>query len=107
MRLTHHDSRLERNSRSQSAAREALIPSEWRIPSTDALSVLDIPRTCGILSPKEIEITETDGTILVQKMIKGELEVTEAFWKRAAIGQQLVCPIPSPSVQLKGLKLTI
>lgn len=43
--------------------------------------------------PPELDITETEATILVRKMVGGELksrEVTEAFCKRAAVAQQLV-----------------
>ncbi|RSH94942.1 hypothetical protein EHS25_000026 [Saitozyma podzolica] len=79
-------------SASKIAARDALIPEAWRIPETSALHVLDVPRTCGVLSAAEIEITETPAEVLVQKMGKGELKsygVTLAFCKRAAIAQQL------------------
>jgi amidase len=75
----------------------ALIPEAWRIPETSALHVLDVPRTCGVLSAAEIEITETPAEVLVQKMGKGELKsygVTLAFCKRAAIAQQLVRTAP-------------
>lgn len=78
------------------------IPKEWRLPS-DLLSkvqsdphanVLSIPSSCGILTAKELEITESpDATALLQKLAKGELssyEVTLAFCKRAAIAQQLL-----------------
>ncbi|OWZ61424.1 hypothetical protein AYX15_06373 [Cryptococcus neoformans] len=74
------------------AARDALIPEQWRIPVTDALNVIDIPKTCGVLSPGEIEITETPAPTLVQKILREELrsyDVTLAFCKRAAIAQQL------------------
>jgi amidase len=77
------------------------IPSEWllnntipRISLLSAESVLDIPRTCGILSPAEVEITENyTAVVLTQEMAAGRLsavQVTEAFCKRAAIAQQLV-----------------
>lgn len=78
------------------------IPKDWRL-SSDLLSkiqsdsnanVLSVPGSCGILTPKELEITEAaDATTLLQKLAKGELsayEVTLAFCKRAAIAQQLV-----------------
>ena len=74
------------------AARDALIPVEWKIPTTDSLNVIDFPRTCGLLSQSELEITETDAVSLVEKMINRSLtsrKVTEAFCKRAAIAQQL------------------
>ncbi|WVQ66347.1 uncharacterized protein L199_004526 [Kwoniella botswanensis] len=73
-------------------ARDALIPEEWRIQPTEADNVIDVPKTCGVLSPKEIEITELDAPTLVGKMVAGELksyEVTLAFCKRAAVAQQL------------------
>jgi amidase len=74
----------------------ACIPKEWLItpPPDSVLNVTHIPRECGLLSPKEIEITETsDVAILLQKLASGELssvEVTTAFCKRAAIAQQTV-----------------
>lgn len=77
------------------AARDALIPDKWRILATEALNVIEIPKTCGVLSPVEIEITETPAPKLVQKILSEELksyDVTLAFCKRAAIAQQLVSP---------------
>ncbi|RDW65947.1 uncharacterized protein DSM5745_09686 [Aspergillus mulundensis] len=77
------------------------IPVEWRLPlsysdvcSQDSHeSVLDIPRRCGILSPRESDITESfDATALLEKLASREfsaVEVTTAFCKRAAIAQQL------------------
>ncbi|KIX96407.1 uncharacterized protein Z520_07673 [Fonsecaea multimorphosa CBS 102226] len=77
------------------------IPKEWRLsPSilesvnADAdISVLDVPGKCGILTPKELEITETyDAVDLTTKIAAKELsavEVTEAFCKRAAIAHQV------------------
>ncbi|CAD6579277.1 MAG: hypothetical protein TREMPRED_002440 [Tremellales sp. Tagirdzhanova-0007] len=55
------------------AARDALIPVEWKIPTTDSLNVIDFPRTCGLLSQSELEITETDAVSLVEKMINRSL----------------------------------
>ena len=80
----------------------AKIPSAWRLPSeyTQNISenasnnVLDVPRRCGLLSAKQLEITENyDATALLQKIHSGQLtsyEVTEAFCIRAAIAQQVV-----------------
>jgi len=78
------------------------IPKEWRL-SEDLLqkvhsdrnaNVLDIPKTCGILTEKEVDITETpDATTLLQKLAIRELssyEVALAFCKRAAIAHQLL-----------------
>lgn len=76
------------------------IPKDWLLPieqasqytETNAISVLDVPKTSGILTQKELEITENyDATDLVALMSKGELastDVVTAFCKRAAIAQQ-------------------
>ncbi len=75
------------------AARDALIPKEWGIPSTEAMNVIDAPRRCGILTPAEVAITETEAPELIAKMLHRELksyEVTLAFCKRATIAHQLV-----------------
>ncbi|KAL2840359.1 amidase signature domain-containing protein [Aspergillus pseudodeflectus] len=76
------------------------IPVAWRLPTSyldvsqdSHEAVLDIPRRCGILSPREIHITEAfDATALLEKLASREfsaVEVTRAFCKRAAIAQQL------------------
>ncbi|KAB8276491.1 amidase signature domain-containing protein [Aspergillus minisclerotigenes] len=77
----------------------AKIPKEWRVPASilenldNEQEVLTIPQRCGILTPKELEITETvDATALRDKLTARELtavEVTTAFCKRAAIAQQI------------------
>ncbi|KAH8671980.1 general amidase GmdB [Tricladium varicosporioides] len=74
---------------------KAAIPPEWLLPATTAPStnVLGIPRQCGLLSEKELDITESyDAVELLEKLSSGiftSAEVTEAFCKRAAIAQQL------------------
>ena len=80
----------------------AKIPREWLLPAKIAESigpsstqnVLDIPRTCGLLSAEEIDITENyDAVTLSEHLASGKfssLVVTTAFCKRAAIAQQLV-----------------
>lgn len=87
---------------------EGLIPSAWKLPSTlvqglahplekskTNLIELDIPRRSGILTEKELRITEVyDVWHLLKALASGELsslEVTVAFCKRAAIAQQLAC----------------
>jgi hypothetical protein len=78
------------------------IPTAWRLPAeytdisqTKSTNVLDVPHRCGLLSPKQLEITEKyDATALLEKIHSQELsayEVTEAFCIRAAIAQQVVC----------------
>ena len=79
------------------------LPQEWRLPSStlDTMSasanigVLDVPAKCGILTEKEIDITENHDVVdLIAKMAAKELssfEVTQAFCKRAAVAHQVVC----------------
>lgn len=89
----------------------AAIPQAWHLPEsiTKALAYpleekpnhlmeLDIPRKSGILSDKELDITEQNTVAqLLAKLASGQLtsvEVTTAFCKRAAIAQQLVAAPP-------------
>lgn len=91
---------------------EKLIPPAWKLPpslvqslahpleaSKNNLVELDIPRRSGILTEKDIRITEAyDVRLLLKTLASGELsslEVTVAFCKRAAIAQQLVRSDPS------------
>ena len=80
------------------------LPQEWRLskdildtisPTADT-NVLDVPSKCGILTAKELEITEKyDAVDLVAKLASKELssyDVTLAFCKRAAIAHQVVRP---------------
>lgn len=72
-----------------------LLPELSDLPSTKVnLIELNIPRRSGILTEKELEITESyDVSGLLKRLSSGELtssEVTLAFSKRAAIAQQLV-----------------
>ena len=72
------------------------IPPDWliQLPPDDQLNVLDVPYKCGLLSPRELEITETiDVDIILRKLSTAEwssVEVTTAFLKRAVVAQQLV-----------------
>ncbi|KAL5334902.1 amidase signature domain-containing protein [Aspergillus crustosus] len=94
------------------------IPQQWRlspsqIPSgmhspADSVTnvqygrvnVLDIPRSCGLLSPKQIHITENyDINDLLDQVHRQRLtarEVIEAFCKRAAIAHQLTRCLTEP-----------
>lgn len=73
------------------------IPKEWtiRIPSPDHINVVDIPHTCGVLTERELQITETlDIDLMLRHLASAEwssFEVTTAFYKRALIAHQLVC----------------
>lgn len=89
--------------------RQKAIPEAWALPlslldSLPRLSdlsknpvnliSLDLPRRSGILSERELEITESHNvSSLLQGLASGHFtssEVTLAFSKRAAIAQQLV-----------------
>lgn len=74
----------------------ASIPKDWFIdpPPTSQLDVTPIPAQCGLLSQRELEITDTtDVETLLKKLANGEwssFEVTTAFYKRAIVAHQLV-----------------
>ncbi|KAL2863742.1 putative general amidase [Aspergillus lucknowensis] len=94
------------------------IPPQWRLsPSQippgmhspaesvanvqyDRVNVLDIPRSCGLLSAKELEITENwDVTGLLSQIHGLKLsakEVVQAFCKRAAIAHQVTRCLTEP-----------
>jgi amidase len=75
------------------------IPSEWRLPEdklppADQGDVLDVPIKSGLFSEREILITTSSATHIVDTIASGEwtaVEVTTAFCKRAAVAHQLVC----------------
>jgi len=82
--------------RRKQAERQSRIPKQWllsSLPSQTTLDVRSIPRTCGVLTSQEIEITENyDATSLAQAIRSRALTaevVTVAFCKRAAIAQQV------------------
>lgn len=89
----------ERKVQSKQAQIAAAIPPEWILPAdilrNSPTNVLDVPKASGILTEREIHITEDyDGTALLEKLAAGDfssVEVTTAFCKRAAIAQQLTC----------------
>jgi amidase len=74
------------------------IPPLWRIPSNllpseSEQDVQNWPHTSGFFTPRELEITESTASNLVQKIAAGEwkaLEVMEATCKRASVAQQLI-----------------
>jgi amidase len=73
------------------------IPKDWllpkdKIPSKSERNVLSIPKTSGILTKREVMITETSMADVLQYLRSGEWtssEVTLAVCKRAAIAHQL------------------
>ncbi len=78
------------------ARQAASIPKEWLIapPSDDVLDVTDIPAKCGLLSARDLEITEVSSVAgLLSKIATGawsSIEVTTAFCKRAVVAHQVV-----------------
>lgn len=73
------------------------IPKEWLIDTSaldDRSHVMDVPLTCGLLTERELEITEvSDVDYILQKLASAEwssVEVTTAYYKRAIIAHQLV-----------------
>lgn len=82
--------------RRKQAERQSRIPKAWLLKSrlsSTSLSALHIPRESGILTSKELAITENyDATSLVEAIRARKYtaeEVTIAFCKRAAIAQQV------------------
>lgn len=74
----------------------ARIPSSWTLrslPQPQVVNYLDIPRTCGLLTTDELDITETYDAIALAEAIRGNrvkcVDVAQAFCKRAAIAHQL------------------
>ncbi|CAH0023853.1 unnamed protein product [Clonostachys rhizophaga] len=86
------------------------IPQEWLIKGLQGDdNAMDYPARSGILSPKELQLTNSSAVDLVNKMAAGELtsvSVTTAFCKRAAIAHQTVncCHEFFPDVALARAK---
>ena len=78
------------------ARQAAMIPEDWilsNLPPKETLNVIDFPEKCGLLNAKEIDITNSEVGVLLEKMAKGfwsAVEVTTAFSKRAVVAHQLV-----------------
>lgn len=74
------------------------IPAEWKIPQEklpgdDIRDVTGVAASSGILSERELAITDSLATEIVAKVGTGEWkaeEVTVAFCKRAALAHQVV-----------------
>ncbi|TXT10790.1 hypothetical protein VHUM_02295 [Vanrija humicola] len=78
------------------AARDALLPADTLLPAglvpESQTDVTAVPRTCGLLSAHELEITDADVPAILAKLAAGEWtseEVTRAFSRRASIAHQL------------------
>lgn len=77
---------------------EASIQKKWlapadKVPSAEQLNVVDFPRKSGVMTEKELDITDLSATQLVKQMERDELtaeEVVVAFLKRSTLGHQVV-----------------
>ncbi|RFU31613.1 hypothetical protein B7463_g4747, partial [Scytalidium lignicola] len=71
----------------------ASIPAEWQIKcEITEDSVMDYPKKSGVMSPDELDITESSATDLIAQIAGGKITsvaVTTAFCKRAALAHQL------------------
>lgn len=80
----------------QQRLRDSQISKGWileSLPTESVANVMNAPYTCGLMTKKELALTEKDATDLLAMMARGELkshDLTSAFCKRAAIAQQLV-----------------
>ncbi|KAI1676010.1 hypothetical protein KJE20_14398, partial [Pyrenophora tritici-repentis] len=78
---------------------DAKVPKDLYLPSTlienPPLDVTQIPRTCGILTPEEIEITESYDAVGLAAAIAERrytaVAVAKAFSRRAIICHQITC----------------
>lgn len=84
-------------SKGKRKAQQDSIPPEWTIPQyaiSEHSNVIDVPTNCGLLTSRELAITETtDVGEILEKLRTSEwtaLETTRAFYKRAIIAHQLV-----------------
>jgi amidase len=76
----------------------ASIPSEWLVPpdlmpAEHVLDITDFRKTSGILTDREVEITDAGAVDIVSQISRGVWraeEVALAFCKAAAIAHQLV-----------------
>lgn len=87
----------EKTAKAKREAVQALIPEKWRlkdpVPSADTLRDVTGGYIQQFLTPREVEITETDAVGIVQRTTTGNwtaVEVAEAFCHRAALAHQLV-----------------
>jgi amidase len=86
------EAQICRNILEKSIQKQWLLPAH-KLPAPERLNVIDVPKESGILSERELTITKTDATGIVEHTSKGiwtAEEVTVAFLKRATIGHQLV-----------------
>ncbi|KAF6835323.1 fatty-acid amide hydrolase [Colletotrichum plurivorum] len=69
-----------------------LLPED-QLPPQSQLNVANFIETCGLLTPRELEITSSTATELTNQMAEGRLTAVEtvtAFLKRSHVAHQLV-----------------
>lgn len=76
---------------------ESAIPDAYRLPSAllQSDNALRVPSQSGILTDRELQITESQAVNLLASLRRREytaVEVVTAFCKRAAIAHQMVLP---------------
>lgn len=92
---------LQRWERQAQRGRDILensIPKQWlapveKLPPVTQKNVVDFPKQSGLLSERELTITDMSATKLVAEMGAGKLkaeEVVIVFLKRSVLGHQLV-----------------
>ncbi|KAF8295664.1 general amidase [Clavulina sp. PMI_390] len=84
----------QETAKSRRTKQQASIPKEWLLPDPlpSDLNVLSVPVASKLLTPREIEITDTDFESLLSNLTNGlwtSVEVVSAFYKRAIIAHQL------------------
>lgn len=78
------------------------IPQKWKLEADaykDLTDVSRVPHECGLLTEKQLQITELNVTELVDRIKSRKLkavEIVEAIAGRAAISHQLVTPLFLP-----------
>ncbi|KAK7038032.1 amidase domain-containing protein [Favolaschia claudopus] len=71
------------------------VPKEWlssTLPSSETLTIIDFPQTSRVLSPLDLEITESSVATLLSDLASSKysaVQVTTSFYKRAIIAHQL------------------
>ncbi|KAJ7786557.1 amidase signature domain-containing protein [Mycena metata] len=71
------------------------VPKEWLasdVPPATHLSVIDYPRQTKVLSPLDLEITDSTVATLLANLASSQwssVQVTTSFYKRAIVAQQL------------------
>lgn len=94
MSLSHwkHQAQKGTDILQNSIQKQKFLPTD-KLPLATQKNVSDFPRQSGLLSERELGITDMSATVLVAEMGQGKLsaeEVVVAFLKRAVLGHQLV-----------------